>query len=100
VALINNKVDAVLDNEFAARQWAKKYEGKLAVGDAFFEDPQAILVRENDSDWRDQLNWILQELWYEKRFQAMYEKHFGYPPPFNSIWSERRLQPGVIKSGG
>jgi len=97
VALLNEKVDAVLLARFAAKSWANKYEGKLEVGEPFFEDPQAIIVRENDSNWRDHLNFTLQEMWHEGEFQRLYAKNFGYPPKWDSIWSMRRLQPGVIK---
>lgn len=36
-----------------------------------------IGVPVNDSAWRDQVNYSLQELWKDGRFQAIYEKWFG-----------------------
>ena len=95
VALLNGKLDTVLMARFAAASWAKKYKGKFAVGEVFFEDPQAIIVRENDSNWRDELNFMLQEMWSEGEFQKIHEKNFGYPPSWQNIWSDRRLQPGL-----
>lgn len=97
VALLNHKVDAVLLNRFDATEFAKQYPGKLAVGDGFFQDPQGIMVRQNDSKWRHTLNFILQKMWLDGTFQKTYEKNFGYKPTFPSIWTIWRLQPGIDK---
>jgi polar amino acid transport system substrate-binding protein len=97
VALLNHKVDAVIINRFAATAWAKQYAGKLAVGDSFFRDPQAIMLRENDSKWRKTLNFMLQKMWLDGTYQRLYVKDFGYKPPFPSIWTLWRLQPGIDK---
>jgi polar amino acid transport system substrate-binding protein len=96
VALLQKKVDAVMMNRFAAASWSKKYAGQLEVGDSFFEDPQAIMVRENDSKWRKTLNWTLQELWAEGKFAQIYQKWFGYAPEY-PLWSHKGLQPGIVK---
>jgi len=97
VALINHKVDAVLMNRFDATAYTKEYPGKLAVGDEFFHDPQAISIRQNDSKWRRTLNFILQKMWLSGEFQRIYKQDFGYNPPFPSIWTIWRLQPGIDK---
>jgi polar amino acid transport system substrate-binding protein len=96
VALLQKKVDAVMMNKFAATSWSKKYAGQLDVGESFFEDPQAIMVREDDSKWRKTLNWTLQELWAEGTFAQIYEKYFGYKPEY-PLWSHKGLQPGIVK---
>ncbi|HWZ71099.1 MAG TPA: transporter substrate-binding domain-containing protein [Casimicrobiaceae bacterium] len=96
VALLQKKVDAVMMNKFAATSWSKKYAGQLDVGDSFFEDPQAIMVREDDSKWRKTLNWTLQELWAEGKFAQIYQKYFGYAPEY-PLWSHKGLQPGIVK---
>ena len=96
VALLQKKVDAVMMNKFAATQWSKKYAGQLDIGEPFFQDPQAIMVREDDSKWRKTLNWTLQELWAEGKFAEIYKKWFGYPPDY-PLWSYKGLQPGIEK---
>lgn len=93
-ALIAGKVDAVLTNRFVAQSFADRYDGKLQVGDSFFDDPQAIMVRENDSKWRKTINWSLQEMWAQGTYQDLFKKHYGYTPNF-TLWSEKGLQPGI-----
>ena len=95
VALLQKKVDAVMMNKFAATQWSKKYAGQLDIGEPFFQDPQAIMVREDDSKWRKTLNWTLQELWAEGKFAQIYQKWFGYAPDY-PLWSYKGLQPGIV----
>src|SRR3546814_13868508 len=66
----------------------------LAVGETFFEDVMAIGLRENDSDWRDWVNWALQRLWDDGTYQALYKKHYRMAPPF-ALGDPGRPQPGV-----
>ena len=93
VALQNGKVDAVGVNRFNGIAFAAK-NPNLAMGDDFYVDPWSIGVRENDSDWRDFINFTLQELWQTGEYQKLYAKHYGAPPKFH-MWSEFRLQPGI-----
>jgi polar amino acid transport system substrate-binding protein len=93
-ALRAKQTDAVLLNRFSAIAYAKRYDKTLKVGDAFFTDPQAIVIRQNDSRWRNYLNWTIQRIWARGEFAALYQKSFGYKPDF-SLWSANRLQPGV-----
>jgi ABC-type amino acid transport substrate-binding protein len=94
LALVNKKVDAVLMNKFVASDFIKKHEG-LEIGGIFMEDPLAIMVRENDSKWRKWINWTLQELWLEGRYQKMFQANFGSPPDNFHLWSEKMLMPGI-----
>src|SRR3546814_877482 len=63
VALAQGKVDVVPTMRSQAfgimEALGERAEG-LAVGETFFEDVMAIGLRENDSDWRDWVNWALQ----------------------------------------
>ncbi|MBX8576975.1 ABC transporter substrate-binding protein [Pseudomonas cichorii] len=93
-ALRSNQTDAVLLNSFSAKAYAKRYGDSLKIGEAFFTDPQAIIVRQNDSLWRNYLNHTIQKIWARGEFAELYEKHFGYKPEF-TIWSQYRLQPGI-----
>jgi polar amino acid transport system substrate-binding protein len=95
-ALRAGQTDAVLLNKFSAKIYAERYGDAIKVGDAFFKDPQAIVIRQNDSKWRNYLNWTLQELWASGEFAALYKKNYGYEPDFH-LWSENGLQPGIVK---
>jgi len=99
VALAQGKVDVVPTMRSQAfgilEALGERAEG-LAVGEAFFEDVMAIGLRENDSDWRDWVNWALQRLWAEGIYQALYKKHYRMDPPF-ALGDAGRLQPGVDK---
>lgn len=93
-ALRANQTDAVLLNRFSALAYVKRYGDSLKVGDAFFTDPQAITLRQNDSKWRSYINQSIQKIWARGEFAALYEKNFGYKPEYN-LWSQYRLQPGI-----
>ncbi len=95
-ALRAKQTDAVLLNKFSATIYSERYGDQLKTGDAFFQDPQAIVIRQNDSKWRNYLNWTIQELWASGKFQELYKKNYGYEPDFN-LWSENGLQPGIVK---
>src|SRR3546814_1022261 len=78
VALAQGKVDVVPTMRSQAfgimEALGERAEG-LAVGETFFEDVMAIGLRENDSDWRDWVNWALQRLWADGTYQARSEEH-------------------------
>jgi polar amino acid transport system substrate-binding protein len=95
VALQNRKVDGVGVNRFNGEAFVKK-NPNLDLAEDFFVDPWAIMLRQDDSKWRNFLNWTLQELWQTGQYQELYAKHFGAPPRFK-MWSEFRLQPGIGK---
>jgi polar amino acid transport system substrate-binding protein len=95
VALQNRKVDGVGVNRFNGEAFVKK-NPSLDLAEDFFVDPWAIMVRQDDSKWRNFLNWTLQELWQSGQYQELYARHFGSPPRFK-MWSEFRLQPGIGK---
>ena len=102
VALTQDKVDVVPIPAAQAYTVLEQYGDRasnLAVGGVFFEDSQAIGVRENDSAWRDWINWALQRMWADGTFQALYRKHFKIDPPFQ-MGDAGRLQPGVEKIAG
>lgn len=99
VALTQGKVDVVPVPEvqaYAVIEQLGDRAKKLVVGGVFFEDPHAIGVRENDSDWRDWVNWALQRMWADGTFQAIYKKHYKREPPFK-LGDAGRLQPGYEK---
>ncbi|HTI79561.1 MAG TPA: transporter substrate-binding domain-containing protein [Acetobacteraceae bacterium] len=92
-ALQNHKVDAVVLNR-AATGVALKSDPNLAVGKDINRDVWGILVRPDDSKWRNFLNWTLQDLWASGEYQKIYAKWFGEQPWF-PMWSQYGLQPGI-----
>jgi polar amino acid transport system substrate-binding protein len=92
-ALIEGKVDAFASNRYGARTIARQHPD-FVVGETFTLDPMAIGVRQNDSKWRNWLDFTMQEMWKAGEYQALYAKHFGDPPAWQ-IWSHYRLQPGI-----
>lgn len=99
LAVSRGKIDAALLNQVQAVELVKKLgDGKLEVGQSFFQDPSAIMLRENDSNWRDWINWSLQRMWASGELQAIYKEHYGGEPNFH-IWQNNMLQPGVLDIG-
>lgn len=101
VALAQGKVDLALTAEFQAIELIEKLGDRVkgvVVGGAYLSDPSAIVLPENDSKWRDWVNWGLQRLWAEGTFQRLYKQHFKIDPPFH-IWENNQLQPRVNEIG-
>ena len=93
VALLKKKIDGVLILSSNAVDFVKKHP-ELKVTAEYFFDAVGIMMRENDSDWRDFINFTLQEMWADKEFQPLLEMHFGSAPRWH-LWSQYRLQPGI-----
>lgn len=83
-ALVDGQIDGFTDDNSIIINTAMKMKhtvgpnGILAVTDtpyspAFF----GIGVPENDSDWRDAINYSLHNLWNSGEFQKIYDKWFG-----------------------
>ncbi len=94
VALLQKKVDGVLITGSSAIDHIKRHP-ELMVTAEFFYDHIGIMVRENDSKWRDFINFTLQEMWADNKLQKLIEKHFGAPPKWQ-LWSSYGLQPGIL----
>lgn len=93
IALQQSRVDGVLINRVVAAEYAKRFP-TLQHTVPYVLDPIAIGVREDDSKWRDFVNFTLQELWSSGKYQEIFQKHFGYAPEFK-LWSPYGLQPGI-----
>ena len=94
LALMNSKVDAVGINRAGAVAVTRKEATKIDMSEDFIKDPWAIMVRHNDSNWRNWINLAIQETWKDGTYKALFETHFGEPPNFY-IYSPYMLQPGV-----
>jgi polar amino acid transport system substrate-binding protein len=53
------------------------------VGKAFSAEPYAIGVRENDSKWRDTINFALMDMWKDGSYKKVYDKWFGDGSKYN-----------------
>ncbi len=95
LAVLQGKVEAAAFNRLAAQKVVARHQD-LVISDTFALDPMAIGVRQDDSKWRNWLDFTMQEMWVTGEYQALYEKHFGAKPEWQ-IWSAYRLQPGISK---
>ena len=92
-ALKNGKVDGVGVNRASAVAYVRKGSG-LDMSENMVRDPWGIMVRPNDSNWRNWLNHTLQELWKDGTYKALWERHMGEAPDFY-MFSPYMLQPGI-----
>ena len=82
VALQNKDVDAYLVNSFTAARFAKAAPG-LAVSQPWKRSEDALMVRQDNSKWRNWLNWTLQRMWAEGTIKALYNKWYHVDPGWN-----------------
>lgn len=58
--------------------YAAKEPGKYElVGDFFSNEPYGIGLPENDSAWRDLINFTLQDMWQDGTYKKIYDKWYG-----------------------
>ncbi len=96
IALKRGDVDGFITNRLAAVRYAKS--GGLGISDTWTNSPDAIMVRLDDSKWRNWLNWALQRMWVEGTLQKLYAKWFGIQPPFG-LGDYGQIQPRVMEIG-
>ena len=94
VALKKKDVDGYVVGNFAAHRFAKS--GGLLITAPWATSPDAIMVRQDDSKWRNWLNWALQRMWTEGTLQKLYMKWYGFEPDF-SLGDGGQLQPRVTE---
>ena len=92
-ALRNGKVDAVGVNVASSVAYVRPGSA-LMMSENMVRDPWGIMVRPNDSNWRNWLNYTLQVIWKEGTYKAIWQKHMGAEPDFY-MYSPYMLQPGV-----
>lgn len=92
-ALRNGKVDGVGVNVASSRAYLRKGSGMI-MSENMVRDPWSIMVRQNDSNWRNWINHTLQIIWKEGTYKALWEKHMDEPPDFY-MFSPYMLQPGI-----
>ncbi len=82
LALIQGKIEAVMTAEEILAGLAKGRPDLEIVGDAgdFPFWTQALGVRENDSKWRDWVNFTLIEMWKNGTIHKLYRTYLGKDP--------------------
>lgn len=63
-----------------------KYE---LVGDFFSDEPYGIGIPENQSDWRDAINFALQDMWADGTYMNIYNKWYGPDTPYYFPMTEK-----------
>jgi polar amino acid transport system substrate-binding protein len=59
---------------------------QIASNDAWAPKPLALAIRQNDTRWRNALNYALADLWRDGTYRTLYQKNFGrLPDPRFSI---------------
>ncbi|SNR64852.1 transporter substrate-binding domain-containing protein [Desulfurobacterium atlanticum] len=81
MALMKGKVDAITTDYTWCATQAKDSHGKLKViGEPFTYEPYGMGVRENDSDFRDAVNFAIQDAVLDGTYAKIYKKWFGKEP--------------------
>jgi polar amino acid transport system substrate-binding protein len=61
---------------------AKEPGGYELVGDFFSDEPYGIGLPQDDSAWRDQINFTLQDIWADGTYKKIYDKWYGPNTPY------------------
>ncbi len=80
LAVKQGKADAYVDDDVPLFVFAKDHPDLQVVAGATAKSPMGIAVRENDSKWRDFLNFALIDMWEDGTYKALHRKHFGADP--------------------
>lgn len=101
-ALLNGQIDGFTDDNSIIINTAIKAghkfgpDGILAVTDTEYSPAYfGIGISENDSDWRDTLNYCLHDLWDSGEFMTIYEKWFGRDSMCPIPLGENKMEPFV-----
>ena len=70
----------MLTNQFSAERFSKS--GGLAYTAAWKSSPDAIMVRQDDSKWRNWLDWALQRMVLEGTLPKLYKKWYDVDMTF------------------
>jgi len=95
-ALRKGDADAAIVNQTGAALFARA--GGLVMTAPWTNSPDAIMVRQDDSKWRNWLNWALQRMWVEGTFQKLYQKWYAVEPAYG-LGDYGQIQPRVMEIG-
>ena len=95
-ALRKGDVDAAIVNQTGGAIFTRN--GALVMSAPWTNSPDAIMVRQDGSKWRNWLDWALQRMWVEGTFQKLYVKWYGVEPSFG-LGDYGQVQPRVTEIG-
>lgn len=77
MALKQGKVDGYTTDSTILLGTARGDPGVELVGKFFSNEPYGIGLPENESNWRDELNFALQDIWRDGTYKTIYNRWFG-----------------------
>jgi len=88
-ALRSGRVQAITTDSTILLGYAAKVPGQFElVGEFISDEPYGIGLPQDDSAWRDAINFTVQDIWKDGTYQTIYNKWFGpdskYPFPLTS----------------
>ena len=88
-ALRSGRVQAITTDSTILLGYAAKVPGQFElVGEFISDEPYGIGLPQDDSAWRDAINFTLQDMWKDGTYMTIYNKWFGpdsaYPFPMTS----------------
>src|SRR5262249_17204080 len=87
LALKQGKVDAVTSDEVLLDQFA---DDQLEVAGEFITTEfYGMLMRKDDSKWRDWINGAIQKAWKDGTYRELFKKYFNREPNYEiEIWQD------------
>jgi polar amino acid transport system substrate-binding protein len=83
LALQQDKVAGWTTDSTILLGYAAKDPGKYElVGDFFSSEPYGMGVVQDDSAWRDAINFALQDMWADGTYKKIYDKWYGPSTPY------------------
>ena len=88
-ALRSGRVQAITTDSTILLGYAAKVPGQFElVGEFISDEPYGIGLPQDDSAWRDTINFTIQDIWKDGTYKKIYDKWFGpnskYPFPLTS----------------
>ena len=80
LALVQGRVDALTGSLNVLQGFMKEDPKYKIVGELFSVEPFGIGVRQGDSELRDEINIVIQDLWTSGEYATLYRKWFNTEP--------------------
>ena len=82
LALKRGQADALFAMDYIVAEMLEKNRGENFEATPPLMEIQLIgmMVRQNDSKWRNAVNFVLHDLWQSKKYHEIYRKHFQRDP--------------------
>ena len=83
LALAQGKVEAWSTDSTILLGFAAKQPGKFElIGDFISDEPYGMGLPEDDSKWRDAVNFAIQDIWNDGTYMKIYNKWYGPDTPY------------------